>query len=51
LKAEIPGHGHRIDDCDLIICWKHNWEEGCPVEVLELSTVIADIESQRLTID
>ncbi len=32
-------HGHRIDDCDLIVCWKHNWE-GCPVEVVELSKVI-----------
>ena len=35
-------HGHRIDDCDLIVCWKHNWE-GCPLEVVELSKVIADI--------
>jgi hypothetical protein len=33
-------HGHRIDGCDLIICWKHNWE-GCPLEVLELSKVMA----------
>jgi hypothetical protein len=57
IKAEFKyesrnflAHGHRIDDCDLIICWKHNWE-GCPVEVLELSKVIADIERQRLTTD
>ncbi len=35
-------HGHKIDGCDLIICWKHNWE-GCPLEVIELSKVIADI--------
>jgi hypothetical protein len=48
-------HGHRIDDCDLIVCWKHNWE-GCPLEVVELSKVIADIavmarnrERQNLT--
>jgi hypothetical protein len=33
-------HGHRIDGCDLIICWKHNWE-GCPLEVIELSKVMA----------
>ena len=31
-------HGHKIDGCDLIICWKHNWEE-CPLEVIELKTV------------
>ena len=29
-------HGHDVNGCDLIICWKHNWPE-CPVEVLELS--------------
>jgi hypothetical protein len=32
-------HGHRVDDCDLIVCWKNNWE-GCPLEVVELSTMI-----------
>ena len=26
-------HGHRLEGCDLIVCWKHNWE-GCPLEVL-----------------
>ncbi|HEY5027407.1 MAG TPA: hypothetical protein VIK39_03285 [Candidatus Angelobacter sp.] len=30
-------HGHRLDDCDLIVCWKHNWE-GCPLEVVELES-------------
>jgi Homing endonuclease associated repeat len=28
-------HGHRIDGCDGIVCWKHNWKE-CPLEVIEL---------------
>ncbi|HEV7674835.1 MAG TPA: hypothetical protein VGQ12_09920 [Candidatus Angelobacter sp.] len=28
-------HGHKLDGCDLIVCWKHNWE-GCPLEVVEL---------------
>jgi hypothetical protein len=31
-------HGHRIDGCDGIVCWKHNWKE-CPLEVIELSKV------------
>ncbi len=35
-------HGHKLDGCDLIVCWKHNWE-GCPLEVVELSKVIAEI--------
>ena len=33
-------HMHDAKECDLIVCWKHNWPE-CPVEVLELSAVIA----------
>jgi hypothetical protein len=31
-------HGHRLDGCDAIVCWKHNWKE-CPLEVIELSKV------------
>ncbi len=34
-------HGHPVDGCDVIVCWRHNWAE-CPqhIEVLELSEVI-----------
>jgi hypothetical protein len=32
-------HGHSLTECDLIICWSHNWEE-CPLEVLELKSVV-----------
>ena len=35
-------HGHDPNGCDLIVCWEHNWEE-CPLEVIELKTVIAEI--------
>jgi Homing endonuclease associated repeat len=35
-------HGHRIDGCDGIVCWKHNWKE-CPLEVIELRKEIAKI--------
>ena len=31
-------HGHRIEGCDGIVCWKHNWKE-CPLEVIELRKV------------
>jgi hypothetical protein len=33
-------HGHPVDGCKLIVCWRHNWPE-CPVEVLELKSVVA----------
>lgn len=29
-------HQHRVDGCDLIVCWIHNWPD-CPVPVIELS--------------
>jgi hypothetical protein len=34
-------HGHDVDGCDVIVCWRHNWTE-CPahLEVLELQSVI-----------
>jgi hypothetical protein len=34
-------HGHPVDGCDIIVCWRHNWQD-CPqnLEVLELRTVI-----------
>ena len=36
-------HGHDPSQCDMIVCWNHNWPE-CPVEVLELSSVIFDLD-------
>jgi hypothetical protein len=49
-------HGHRVDGCDGIVCWKHNWKE-CPLEVIELRKVFhrligtsgnREIEEQKL---
>jgi len=31
-------HQHRVEDCDMIVCWRHNWPE-CPLEVLELRSI------------
>lgn len=30
-------HGHNPENCDLIVCWMHDWPE-CSVEVLELKS-------------
>jgi Homing endonuclease associated repeat len=37
-------HGHPASGCDVIVCWRHNWEE-CPenIEVVELSKVIKSV--------
>jgi hypothetical protein len=37
-------HGHPSSGCDVIVCWRHNWEE-CPkhIEVVELSRIIKSL--------
>jgi hypothetical protein len=35
LSSHFKDHGHNINKCDLIICWKNNWSD-CPIEVIEL---------------
>ncbi len=34
-SSNFKEHGHQPDDCELIICWIHDWLD-CPIEVLEL---------------
>jgi Homing endonuclease associated repeat len=33
-------HSHDPAECDLIVCWEHNWVE-CPLEVLELKKALS----------
>ncbi|MGZ7060967.1 MAG: homing endonuclease associated repeat-containing protein [Candidatus Angelobacter sp.] len=37
-------HGHDPRQCDLIVCWRHNWK-NCPpnLQVLELSKIVSQI--------
>lgn len=37
-------HGHRKEDCDLIVCWIDDWP-GCPVEVISLKDEIQKLSS------
>src|ERR1700730_9529263 len=41
-------HGHPVDGCDIIVCWRHNWTE-CPpsLEILELGRVIRTLASSE----
>jgi hypothetical protein len=36
-------HGHNKDECDLIVCWRHNWPE-CPkeLEIVELRKAVRE---------
>jgi hypothetical protein len=37
-------HGHDPSQCDLIVCWRHNWK-NCPpnLQVLELSKIVKNL--------
>jgi hypothetical protein len=37
-------HGHPVEGCDIIVCWRHNWPE-CPtsLQIVELQTVIRSL--------
>jgi len=41
-------HGHPVTGCDVIVCWRHNWDE-CPegIEVVELSSVIKSLANSE----
>src|SRR5882762_241985 len=41
-------HGHPASGCDVIVCWRHNWDE-CPenIEVVELSRVIKSLANSE----
>jgi len=40
-SKQFKKHGHDPNQCDLIVCWRHNWK-GCPpnLQVLELSQLV-----------
>lgn len=42
-SSNFRQHGHDPTQCDLIVCWEHNWSE-CPLEVLELRTLINKLD-------
>ncbi|MDD3632353.1 MAG: winged helix-turn-helix domain-containing protein [Candidatus Syntrophosphaera sp.] len=36
-------HKHDPSECDLIVCWEHDWKE-CPIDVIELKSVIQKLK-------
>ncbi|MHC4463911.1 MAG: hypothetical protein ACYS30_21125 [Planctomycetota bacterium] len=42
-SSNFREHSHNTDECDIIVCWKHNWPE-CPLEVIELRRFIDKLE-------
>lgn len=36
-------HLHNAEDCDVIVCWQHNWE-NCPLRVVELRKALSNLQ-------
>ncbi|MBI4825410.1 MAG: hypothetical protein HY807_03180 [Nitrospirae bacterium] len=48
VSSNFRQHGHDPQQCDLIVCWEHNWQE-CPLEVLELRTILKTLRNDENT--
>jgi len=44
-SSQFKVHKHDPKDCDIIICWEHDWKD-CPIEVIELKKVIQEIKGE-----
>jgi len=38
-SSSFKVHGHDPKECDIIVCWEHDWK-NCPLEVIELKSII-----------
>jgi hypothetical protein len=38
-SRNFRSHGHDPAQCDLVVCWEHDWPD-CPVEVVELRSAV-----------
>jgi len=43
-SSDFRDHGHDPSQCDVIVCWEHDWPD-CPVEVLELKSAIRQLDA------
>jgi hypothetical protein len=44
-SRNFVAHEHRVDGCEIIVCWNHNWE-ACPLEVIELRKVFEGMKEK-----
>jgi hypothetical protein len=46
-SSQFKEKGHDEDECDLVVCWIHDWQE-CPVEILEMRSTIKYLTGQKI---
>jgi len=44
-SSHFRDHGHNSQNCDLIVCWKHDWAD-CPIEIIELKKIIKELPKE-----
>ena len=42
-SSNFVAHGHDLTQCDMVICWEHDWT-NCPIEVISFKDIV---ESKR----
>ncbi len=45
-SLDYKKHKHPTVGCDLIVCWRHNWQE-CPIEVFSLEDAIKELNGWK----
>lgn len=43
-SSTFKSHSHDPKECDIIVCWEHDWED-CPLEVIELKRWVHELRS------
>ena len=46
-SRNFKSHKHNPKDCDIIICWEHDWSD-CPLEVIELKDRIKELDNRPI---
>jgi len=41
-SLDFKNHEHDPSQCDIVVCWEHNWPQ-CPLEVIELKSTLPKI--------
>jgi len=41
-SLDFKNHEHDPSQCDIIVCWEHNWKE-CPIEAIEMKSALAKL--------
>jgi hypothetical protein len=45
-SSNFKEHRHNPDECDVIVCWEHDWKD-CPIEVISLKELMSKIKERK----